>query len=113
MWRAVTEAVGIAARDSLWDYPDLMPSAADIDDPAALISRLQAQARGDAPERDEIDEALDALLAEASSESAATSDDGATHQPSGELPGGSASEEDATDADDTEGDSGSAGPRPV
>ncbi len=113
MWRAVTEAVGIAARDSLWDYPDLMPSAADIDDPAALISRLQAQARGDAPERDEIDEALDALLAEASSESAAASDDGATPQPSGELPGGSASEEDATDADDTEGDSGSAGPRPV
>lgn len=67
MWRAVTDAVGIAARDALWDYPDLMPSADDIDDPAALVARLQAHARGDAPARDEMDEALDALLAEAAS----------------------------------------------
>ncbi|RZI90649.1 MAG: zinc-dependent metalloprotease, partial [Microbacterium sp.] len=66
MWRAVTDAVGIADRDALWDYPDLMPGADDIDDPAALVARLQARARGDAPERDEMDEALDALLAEES-----------------------------------------------
>lgn len=62
MWRAVTDAVGIAARDSLWDYPDLMPASEDIDDPAALIARLQARARGDAPVRDEMDDALEALL---------------------------------------------------
>ncbi|WP_295013065.1 zinc-dependent metalloprotease [uncultured Microbacterium sp.] len=62
MWRAVTEAVGIEARDALWDYPDLMPDASDIDDPAALVARLQARARGEEPQPDEMDEALARLL---------------------------------------------------
>ncbi len=62
MWRAVTDAVGIGARDSLWDYPDLMPTSEDIDDPAALIARLQARERGDEPVRDAMDDALEALL---------------------------------------------------
>ncbi|WP_309127985.1 zinc-dependent metalloprotease [Microbacterium sp.] len=63
MWQAVTDAVGIAGRDSLWDYPDLMPQSSDIDDPAALIDRLQSVARGEAPAVDEFDEALERLLA--------------------------------------------------
>ena len=63
MWRAVTDAVGPAARDALWDYPDLMPGAADIDDPAALVARLEARARGEEPARDEMDDALARLLA--------------------------------------------------
>ncbi|MGM7678254.1 zinc-dependent metalloprotease [Microbacterium sp. A94] len=62
MWRKVTDAVGMAARDSLWDYPDLQPTAADIDDPTALIERLQARARGEEPATDEFDEALARLL---------------------------------------------------
>src|SRR5690606_16998674 len=62
MWQKVTDAVGIAARDSLWDYPDLQPTAEDIDDPTALIERLQARARGEAPVADEFDEALARLL---------------------------------------------------
>lgn len=62
MWQKVTDAVGIAVRDSLWDYPDLQPTAADIDDPTALIERLQAGARGEAPAADEFDEALARLL---------------------------------------------------
>ncbi len=65
MWRAVTDAVGVAARDSLWDYADLMPSAEDIDDPAQLVARLEARARGEHPEPDEVDDALARLLAEA------------------------------------------------
>lgn len=64
MWRQVTDAVGVAGRDALWDYPDLLPGAADIDDPTALIERLSARARGEAPERDAMDEALEQLLAE-------------------------------------------------
>lgn len=63
MWRAVTDAVGPAARDALWDYPDLMPSADDIDDPAGLVARLEARARGEEPVRDEMDDALARLLA--------------------------------------------------
>ncbi|MGX1934911.1 zinc-dependent metalloprotease [Microbacterium resistens] len=62
MWRAVTDAVGIAERDALWDYPDLMPDASDIDDPSALVARLQARARGEEPQPDEMDEALARLL---------------------------------------------------
>ncbi|GAB3600999.1 zinc-dependent metalloprotease [Microbacterium tumbae] len=62
MWRAVTDAVGVPARDALWDYPDLMPDASDIDDPTALIARLQATARGEEPVADEFDEALARLL---------------------------------------------------
>jgi len=63
MWRAVTDAVGVAGRDALWDYPDLMPGAEDIDDPAALVERLEARQRGEAPETDEMDDALARLLA--------------------------------------------------
>lgn len=62
MWQAVTDAVGVAARDALWDYPDLMPQASDIDDPSALVARLQARARGEESQPDEIDEALARLL---------------------------------------------------
>jgi putative hydrolase len=65
MWRAVTDDVGIAGRDSLWDYSDLMPTAEDIDDPSSLIARLSARARGENPVRDAMDEAIDALLADA------------------------------------------------
>ncbi len=63
MWRAVTDAVGPAGRDALWDYPDLMPAASDIDDPAALVARLEARARGEEPAPDEMDDALARLLA--------------------------------------------------
>lgn len=63
MWRAVTDAVGVAGRDALWDYPDLMPTSDDIDDPAALVARLEARARGEEPVPDEMDDALARLLA--------------------------------------------------
>ncbi|WP_313356363.1 zinc-dependent metalloprotease [Microbacterium sp.] len=62
MWRSVTDAVGIAQRDALWDYPDIMPLASDIDDPSALIARLEALQRGETPVADELDEALARLL---------------------------------------------------
>ncbi|MBO9626296.1 MAG: zinc-dependent metalloprotease [Microbacterium sp.] len=102
MWRAVTDAVGTAARDSLWDYPDLMPQASDIDDPSALIARLQAQARGEQPVADEFDEALARLLdgddfsgeapaegapSDGPSPDAATTDDGSAGGSDDENPG--------------------------
>ena len=60
MWQAVTDAVGASGRDALWSHPDVMPTAADIDDPAALIARLT----GGAPEPDEVDRAIEDLLAD-------------------------------------------------
>ncbi len=74
MWRAVTDAVGVAARDALWDYPDLMPTAEDIDDPARLVARMSAEARGEAPAPDEMDDALARLLAEENGEQDAAPD---------------------------------------
>jgi putative hydrolase len=66
MWQAVTDAVGDEARDGIWSHPDLLPSSEDIDDPAALIARLDATSRG--PELDEIDQALEDLLRDDGSE---------------------------------------------
>jgi putative hydrolase len=62
MWRAVGDAVGIEARDALWAHPDLLPSSADLDDPAALVARLTGTGAGpDAADAD-FDEALEQLL---------------------------------------------------
>jgi putative hydrolase len=60
MWQAVHDAVGAEARDDLWSHPDVVPGDADIDDPAALVARLS----GGTPEPDDIDRALEDLLAD-------------------------------------------------
>lgn len=60
MWQAVTDAVGPAGRDALWSHPDLIPTAEDIDDPAALVARVT----GGEPEPDAVDRAIEDLLAD-------------------------------------------------
>ncbi|MEI2268530.1 zinc-dependent metalloprotease [Microbacterium sp. No. 7] len=97
MWRAVTDAVGPTVRDRLWDYPDLIPTAEDIDDPAALVARLQASERGEEPERDAFDDALAALLDE----------EAAAEHPTDAAP------VDESDEPDAPGEDGPTGPRPV
>ena len=62
MWQAVTDAVGVESRDELWSHPDLMPTSEDLDNPAALIARLEARARGEQPAPDDMDRALQDLL---------------------------------------------------
>ena len=88
MWRAVTDAVGIAARDALWDYPDIMPLASDIDDPSSLIARLEALQRGETPEADEFDEALARLLDGESPDSPAPDSPGEDDRPEDDRPEG-------------------------
>ena len=100
MWRSVGDAVGTAARDSLWDYPDLMPTSDDIDDPAALIARLEARARGEEPATDEMDDALARLLADAQSGDEASP--GPTAE--GTTPGDDAAPGDESDGDESDGD---------
>jgi putative hydrolase len=58
LWQAVTDAAGSEGRDHLWAYPDLLPTAEDVDDPTALLARLA----GGVPEQDEMDKALEDLL---------------------------------------------------
>jgi putative hydrolase len=62
MWKAVSEAAGAEGRDRLWSHPDLMPTGADLDDPSALVARLTAEASGEEPEYDAVDQALEDLL---------------------------------------------------
>ena len=57
LWERLTTAVGIDARDQVWAHPDLLPSAADIDDPAAFIDRIIGGSS-------DIDSAIDAAIAE-------------------------------------------------
>src|SRR3984893_9002665 len=40
LWERLTEAAGIDARDAVWQHPDLLPGAADLDDPAGFIDRI-------------------------------------------------------------------------
>ena len=62
MWRAVTDAVGVEARDRLWAHPDLLPTAADLDDPSALVARLTGADTTDSAADDEFEHALEQLL---------------------------------------------------
>jgi len=58
MWQRVTDAVGDEKRDALWSHPDLVPVGADIDDPSTLIARIAAGT----PAPDDIDQAIEDLL---------------------------------------------------
>ncbi|SEF84227.1 putative hydrolase [Thermomonospora echinospora] len=37
LWRALTQARGVEGRDAVWGHPDLMPTAADLDDPDGFV----------------------------------------------------------------------------
>ena len=40
LWQRLTEAAGVDARDTVWQHPDLLPGADDLDDPASFIDRI-------------------------------------------------------------------------
>lgn len=40
LWEKLTEAVGADARDAVWQHPDLLPGAEDLDEPAGFIDRV-------------------------------------------------------------------------
>jgi putative hydrolase len=39
LWEKFTEAVGSDRRDAVWQHPDLLPGASDLDEPAGFIDR--------------------------------------------------------------------------
>jgi putative hydrolase len=41
LWKLLGEQRGTAGRDALWAHPDLVPSADDLDDPAAFVGRAE------------------------------------------------------------------------
>jgi putative hydrolase len=44
LWRRLTEQHGVEGRDALWNHPDLLPTAEDLDDPAEFIDRAARHA---------------------------------------------------------------------
>jgi putative hydrolase len=38
LWQALREQRGIEGRDAIWAHPDLLPSSADLDDPAGFVA---------------------------------------------------------------------------
>ncbi|MEW5808709.1 MAG: zinc-dependent metalloprotease [Actinomycetota bacterium] len=58
LWEKLTDAVGADARDGVWAHPDLLPSSADLDEPASFIDRMIG---GDTSD---LDSAIEAALAE-------------------------------------------------
>jgi len=80
LWRLLGEQRGIAGRDALWAHPDLIPSAGDLDDPAAFVSREEL---GDpiaelekAIRAESADDASDASASDASASDAERGDAG-------------------------------------
>lgn len=61
LWERLTEAAGVDARDAVWNHPDLLPTASDLDEPAGFIDRVIG---GDVGSPD-----VDALIAEIEKES--------------------------------------------
>ncbi len=40
LWEKLTRAGGVDGRDAVWQHPDLLPSSADLDEPAGFIDRI-------------------------------------------------------------------------
>ncbi|BBY54697.1 zinc-dependent metalloprotease [Mycobacterium koreense] len=75
LWARLTAAVGVDARDGIWQHPDLLPDAADLDEPAGFIdSVLGGDTSG-------IDEAIAEFEKDAAFEKDQRRDDGPTEPP--------------------------------
>lgn len=64
LWATIDSQVGSAARDSVWDHPDLLPGTADLDDPAGYFSRRDQVTA----EQSDVDKALAEIFGEADRE---------------------------------------------
>ncbi|MGD9618412.1 MAG: zinc-dependent metalloprotease [Mycolicibacterium sp.] len=70
LWERLTQAVGADARDAVWQHPDLLPSSADLDEPAGFIDRVLG---GDTSD---LDSAIEQALEQADQERDLESGDG-------------------------------------
>jgi putative hydrolase len=62
LWAALESKGGPSLRDAAWAHPDVAPTTADLDDPLGYVERFMSRGA-----RDEMDEALDAMLSEGDS----------------------------------------------
>ena len=80
LWRLLGEQRGTAGRDALWAHPDLIPSADDLDDPAAFVGRDEGS--------DPIAELERQMSADAAEEADSGQDTGEDGRPVRVIPGG-------------------------
>ncbi|WP_432558359.1 zinc-dependent metalloprotease [Granulicoccus sp. GXG6511] len=65
LWAALREARGTEGRDDVWNHPDVVPTAADLDDPLGFVSGERSPA---AAPVDDLDAELARLLEQAEQE---------------------------------------------
>ncbi len=83
LWAAIAAERGQSGRDAAWTHPDLMPGAADLDDPAGYATRQRAAADESAA----LDAALAQILGEVpGGEPDDGPDDGPREEPGGAEP---------------------------
>lgn len=58
LWALIATQSGAAARDGVWDHPDLLPDATDLDDPAGYAGRRDAARAEEA----DVDKALEEIF---------------------------------------------------
>lgn len=69
LWAALRDARGVEGRDAVWTHPDLLPTAAHLDDPLGYVAGDTKAAES----ADEFDAALAELLDSAAGEDSSTS----------------------------------------
>ncbi|CAN5863415.1 zinc-dependent metalloprotease [soil metagenome] len=62
LWSALRDREGPAARDRVWNHPDLLPSAADLDDPLGFAQGERAEGAADTGPSPTSDADFDAAL---------------------------------------------------
>lgn len=104
LWALLADARGTEGRDHLWQHPDMLPTAADLDDPDAFVHR----GSGDLEGGFDFD-ALDKLLGEAAAGGAAggPGPDLTKNDDADDAEGGDGSD---AEGDGSDGDRGKGGP---
>ncbi|RCG19537.1 hydrolase [Streptomyces diacarni] len=97
LWASLADARGSEGRDALWEHPDMLPTAADLDDPDAFVHREQ-------PDFSELDRILGAAAAGTGTDSTDTADGGSETAEEGKGP--RRGEADGKDEGDSPGGSG-------
>ncbi|WP_035852659.1 zinc-dependent metalloprotease [Kitasatospora azatica] len=91
LWASLADARGVEGRDALWEHPDMLPTASDLDDPDGFVHRDTTE-----PAEGGLDfDAIDKLLGEAAGGSATA---GASAAGASEAP--EAAETDGDDKND-------------
>ncbi|KAA9226035.1 zinc-dependent metalloprotease [Corynebacterium amycolatum] len=83
LWHRLTTAVGIERRDKVWDHPDFLPVAEDLDEPAAFIDSVLGGSEND--DFDPIAELEEQLRKEAEKRAADGNDSDADEDNSGDA----------------------------